>query len=108
MGQAVIGAALSGLLLCGGHSIPVVRGPLLRPQHSLSALVRRGSDTDGYGFLGGNAWHRSARADVAVQTGKFVFPRLKFSVKDETKDIWNTGLRGDGLHRDPVAHGLRI
>jgi hypothetical protein len=51
------------------------------------------------GFLGGNGFQRSARADEAVKTGKFVFPRLKFSVKDETKDIWNTGLRGDAILR---------
>jgi len=35
------------------------------------------------------------RADNAVKTGKFVFPRLKFSVIDETPDIWNTGPIGD-------------
>lgn len=35
------------------------------------------------------------RAEEAVKTGKFIFPRLKFSVTDETHDIWNTGLIGD-------------
>jgi hypothetical protein len=51
------------------------------------------------GFLGGNTFQRTLRADDAVKTGKFIFPRLKFSVKDETKDIWNTGLRGDAILR---------
>jgi hypothetical protein len=50
------------------------------------------------GFAGG-LLGRTARADDAVKTGKFIFPRLKFSVKDETGDIWNTGLRGDAILR---------
>jgi len=32
---------------------------------------------------------RPAAADEAIQTGQFIFPRLKFSVYDETLDIWN-------------------
>lgn len=38
---------------------------------------------------------RRALAEEAVKTGKFIFPRLEFSVSDETGDIWNTGLIGD-------------
>ncbi len=51
------------------------------------------------GLAVGAAIPHAARADVAVKTGKFVFPRLKFSVNDETKDIWNTGLIGDAILR---------
>jgi hypothetical protein len=49
--------------------------------------------------LTGLVLEQQARADAAVKTGKFVFPRLKFSVKDETLDIWNTGLKGDAILR---------
>ncbi len=38
---------------------------------------------------------REAGAEEAVKTGKLVFPRLQFSVSDETGDAWNTGLSGD-------------
>jgi hypothetical protein len=38
---------------------------------------------------------RTIRADEAVKTGKFVFPRLQFEVKDETPDRWNCGPVGD-------------
>jgi hypothetical protein len=42
---------------------------------------------------------RRALGDDAVKTGKFVFPRLKFSVTDETGDIWNTTPIGDAILR---------
>ena len=57
-------------------------------------------------FLGGLV--RNARADEAVKTGKFVFPRLKFSVKDDTKDIWNTGLIGDANLRKQLRELTNI
>lgn len=38
---------------------------------------------------------REARADQAVKTGQFIFPRLQFTVKDETVDRWNVGPVGD-------------
>jgi len=38
-------------------------------------------------------------ADEAVKTGKFIFPRLKFSVNDDTGDVWNTGPIGDAVLR---------
>jgi len=44
-----------------------------------------------------------ARADKAVQTGKFIFPRLKFSVYDGTPDIWNVGPSGDVILRKKLA-----
>jgi hypothetical protein len=40
-----------------------------------------------------------ARAEKPVETGKFVFPRLQFSVYDGTPDIWNVGLGGDVILR---------
>ena len=50
-------------------------------------------------FFAGTMYSGEARADQAVKTGKFIFPRLKFSVRDETKDIWNTGPSGDAILR---------
>jgi hypothetical protein len=38
---------------------------------------------------------RRLRADEAVKTGQFIFPRLQFTVKDETPDRWNVGPVGD-------------
>jgi len=38
---------------------------------------------------------RTIRADTAVKTGQFIFPRLQFEVKDETPDRWNCGPVGD-------------
>lgn len=38
---------------------------------------------------------RRLSADEAVKTGQFIFPRLQFSVKDETPDRWNVGPVGD-------------
>ncbi len=60
--------------------------------------LRAGFGVMAAGMLAG-VLGRTARADDAVKTGKFVFPRLKFSVKDETRDIWNTGLKGDAILR---------
>jgi len=45
-----------------------------------------------FGFFGGE---KRAAADQAVKTGQFIFPRLQFSVKDETVDRWNVGPVGD-------------
>ena len=53
----------------------------------------------GMGGLGGvaglGAGAKAARADQAVKTGQFIFPRLQFSVKDNTPDRWNAGPVGD-------------
>jgi hypothetical protein len=61
-------------------------------------LLRQGLQAAG-GLLAAPAaaalWPRSAAADEAVKTGQFIFPRLQFSVYDETRDIWNTGPVGD-------------
>jgi hypothetical protein len=38
---------------------------------------------------------REARADDAVKTGRFIFPRLQFAVYDESRDRWNVGPIGD-------------
>jgi hypothetical protein len=44
-----------------------------------------------------------AYADEAVKTGKFIFPRLQFSVKDSTPDRWNVGPVGDVNLRKQMA-----
>ena len=49
-----------------------------------------------------------ARAEKAVQTGKFMFPRLKFSVYDGTQDIWNAGPSGDVILRKKLAEMTNI
>lgn len=41
------------------------------------------------------AKHDAAAQNRIVRTGQFVFPRLQFSVYDETVDIWNAGPIGD-------------
>jgi hypothetical protein len=51
---------------------------------------------------------RQAAADEAVKTGKFIFPRLQFSVTDETGDIWNTGLIGDANLRQKLRELTNI
>jgi hypothetical protein len=43
----------------------------------------------------GAAAARPAANNRIVRTGQFVFPRLQFSVYDETIDIWNCGPIGD-------------
>lgn len=53
-------------------------------------------------------WPRESRADEAVKTGKFIFPRLQFKVNDETKDIWNTGLIGDAHLRKKLRELTNI
>ncbi|MHC5055655.1 MAG: DUF4159 domain-containing protein [Planctomycetota bacterium] len=47
------------------------------------------------GSLAGLLGPRAARADDAVTTGRFIFPRLQFAIYDETTDLWNTGPIGD-------------
>ncbi len=47
-----------------------------------------------FGGLGGFITP-AAYADKAVQTGKFIFPRLQFSVRDKTPDIWDVHPIGD-------------
>lgn len=51
---------------------------------------------------------KQALADKAVQTGKFIFPRLQFSVCDHTPDIWNVGLTGDVLLRKKLRELTNI
>jgi hypothetical protein len=38
---------------------------------------------------------KRAGADEGVKTGKFIFPRLQFTVLDKTPDIWSVGPIGD-------------
>ena len=60
------------------------------------------------GPVAGMLLPREAMADEAVKTGKFVFPRLQFSVSDETGDIWNTGLVGDANLRQKLRELTNI
>lgn len=62
------------------------------------ALAAAGAGAIGSLALPG-AGPRDALADKAVETGKFVFPRLQFSVYDGTPDIWNVGPSGDVILR---------
>jgi hypothetical protein len=38
-----------------------------------------------------------------IKTGQFVFPRLRFSVNDETVDLWNVGPIGDANLRHALS-----
>jgi len=71
---------------------------------TIQALTRRCFLARGAHALGGAALGaacgllgapRAARADKAVKTGQFIFPRLQFSVYDNTPDIWNVWPVGD-------------
>jgi len=48
------------------------------------------------GLIGGTP---SAFADEAVETGKFILPRLQFTVTDNTPDRWDVSLGGDIILR---------
>jgi hypothetical protein len=48
------------------------------------------------------------RADEAVKTGKFIFPRLQFTVYDKTPDIWNVGPVGDANLRKKLQELTNI
>ena len=61
-----------------------------------SAAAATGLAAGAAGLLGRP---KRAAADEAVETGKFIFPRLKFSVYDGTPDIWNVGPSGDVILR---------
>src|SRR4051794_6255891 len=43
-----------------------------------------------------------------VKTGQFVFPRLRFSVTDETYDLWNISPIGDANLRYKLAQQTNI
>lgn len=66
----------------------------LEAVHSLNRrrFLSRAARTVGGAALG---LAGAARADKAVTTGVFVFPRLQFSVYDKTPDIWNVWPVGD-------------
>ncbi len=67
----------------------------------IQALSRRrmlqgGAATLAAGLFGGlTGFINNAYADKAVETGKFIFPRLQFSVKDNTPDRWDVHPIGD-------------
>ena len=47
-------------------------------------------------------------ASVPLRTGQFVFPRLRFSVTDETTDLWNISPIGDANLRHKLAELTNI
>jgi hypothetical protein len=49
-----------------------------------------------------------ALADPAVKTGKFIFPRLQFTVYDNTPDIWNVAPLGDANLRKKLQELTNI
>ena len=71
------------------------------------ALAAAGAGAVGSLALPG-AGPQEALADKAVETGKFVFPRLQFSVYDGTPDIWNVGPSGDVILRKKLAELTNI
>jgi len=61
------------------------------------------------GVMGGLlAGSRPARADRAVKTGQFLFPRLRFAVDDETPDRWNVAPVGDVILRRKLSELTNI
>jgi len=70
---------------------------------AVQSLSRRRFLAKGASGLGGallGAWSGlfsdgESRGDDAVKTGQFIFPRLHFSVYDNTPDIWNVHPVGD-------------
>jgi len=69
--------------------------------HALSRrrFLQQGAAAVGGAMLGSAAGlfggPKRLRADEAVKTGQFIFPRLQFTVKDDTPDRWNVGPVGD-------------
>ncbi len=59
-------------------------------------------------LLGSMLGPRAVRADGAVKTGQFIFPRLQFSVYDRTPDIWNVHPIGDANLRQKLAELTNI
>ncbi len=70
-----------------------------------SAAAAAGGLLGSMGLLGAA---RDALADKAVETGVFVFPRLKFSVYDGTPDIWDCGPAGDVIIRKKLRELTNI
>lgn len=74
--------------------------------------LRAGLGAAGAGLLGSlgllGPAAGGARADQTVQTGKFIFPRLQFSVYDGTPDIWNVGPSGDVILRRKLSELTNI
>jgi len=71
-------------------------------------VLRRAVAGAGAAALGVAGLAGGARADDAVETGKFLFPRLRFSVYDGTPDIWNVGPSGDVILRKKLSEMTNI
>ena len=52
--------------------------------------------------------YRDGKKEVAVKTGEFFFPRLKFHVRDEKHDIWDVGPSGDVILRRKLSELTNI
>jgi hypothetical protein len=74
-----------------GHAAEELGGGI----EEIHRLSRRRFLGAALGGVAGGLLAASARADQAVTTGQFVFPRLQFSVYDNTPDIWNVHPVGD-------------
>ncbi|HUT32431.1 MAG TPA: hypothetical protein VNE39_03040, partial [Planctomycetota bacterium] len=74
-----------------GHGAEELAGGL----ETIQRLSRRRFLATAVGAAVGALAAKSALADKAVTTGQFLFPRLQFSVYDNTPDIWNAGPVGD-------------
>jgi hypothetical protein len=59
-------------------------------------------------LAGGMLTPGTARADQAVKTGQFVFPRLQFAVYDESVDRWNVHPVGDVILKKKLAELTNI
>ena len=52
--------------------------------------------------------YRAGKNESAVKTGEFFFPRLKFHVRDHSKDIWDVGPSGDEILRRKLSELTNI
>jgi hypothetical protein len=85
---------------------------LLSRRELLRAALTGAAALAGASVLGGGLLRTAAAAPAAgpkpVKTGTFYFPRLLFHVKDETGDMWNTGLVGDAILRKRLVQLTNI
>jgi hypothetical protein len=92
-----LGATLAGLGLTSALQIPGAQ----------AAETGHAGTQPGHAG-GGSALATPAGGKRAVRTGQFVFPRLQFSVYDESVDIWNVGPIGDVNLRRKLAELTNI
>jgi len=71
-------------------------------------FLRLGAAAAGGLLAGGLLGSRPGRADEAVKTGQFIFPRLQFAVYDESPDRWNCAPNGDIILKRKLAELTNI